>query len=452
MTETASPSLPPRPRMRSRPLRHLPTLALAAAAAGAVLPAAAQELSWSTYGTLAYARSDRDFHYLRSIDRSGSASRDTVLGLQGDLRLSPQWAATAQLKLEPSSKADARWALKPAWAFLAWRPDDDWMLRAGRLRLPIYLHSEAMDVGQSHDMARLPAELYTVVPVPDYEGGNVSRGWVLDGGGTERELTVEAFGGRARSTARFWLRDGLPPQLPAGAVFWPVRVQLGGLAVTLRQPDLLLRSSLTRTALHRTDGQGMAVDYPYVALAPGLGYYQVSDALPGPGVVSRARIHNTLFSIGAEWSLGQGWRVTGEFVRDVQHDTVFGADATAGYLALFRQLDRLTPYVSVARRSSRQAGFDWHQRLLANPLPASVPGAATINAAQRVAAETHWLTDQASVALGAAYALTPAVKLKAEWLHTRIGQLSQLVDTPPGAQTPGRTCVNVWSVNLNYAF
>lgn len=419
---------------------------------GAAASAPAQELSWSTYGTLGYARSDRDFRYLRFVDRNGTLTRDTVLGVQADLRLGPQWSATAQLKLEPSLTSESRWDLKPAWAFAAWRPNDDWLLRAGRLRLPVYLYSEAMDVGQSHDMARLPAELYTVIPVPDFDGGNVSHGWTLGRDGQERELALEAFGGRARTTARFWLRDGQPPQVAAGAVYWPLEVQLGGLAITLRQPDLLLRSSLTRSSLLRRDGQGMVVDYPYVALAPGMGYYQVSNALPGPGTRTRARLSNTIFSLGAELSLGQGWRVSGEFVRNVQDDTAFGADATAGYVAVFRQIDRLTPYLSLARRTSHQAGFDWYQRLTAHPLPDGVPGAARINAAQRLAAETTWLADQHSVALGAAYALTPSVKLKGEWLHTRIGRLSQLVDTPPGSPTVHHTGLNVLSFNLNFAF
>ena len=63
---------------------------------------------------------------------------------------------------------------------------------------------------------------------------------------------------------------------------------------------------------------------------------------------------------------------------------------------------------------------------VSNSLPAFIPGAAQINAAQRLAAESIWLADQQSLALGAWYALTPQrkrkPKRKGEWLRSQIGQ------------------------------
>lgn len=437
----------PRPP-RLRALRLALPLALAAAGAGNT--ASAQELSWSAYGTLGFSRSDRHFTYQRFITDEGSFKRDTRLGLQADLRLSPQWWATAQVKLEPARRSDSAWELTTAWAFIGWRPSDDWLLRLGRLRLPMYLHSESMDVGTTHDMARLPGEMYSIVPTPDFDGAYVSRSWSLDDQG-QREVTADLYGGSASTVARFWRRDGLPPLLPAGASFEPVRLDVRGLAVTLRQPDLLVRSSLSRAVIRSINSQ-VAVRYPFVPLGPGLGYYQVDENLPGPGIPRVRQVRNTIFSLGAEASLGPGWRISGEFVRNLQHDTAFGADTSAAYVALFRQVDAFTPYVSLAGQRARQGSFDWYDRLTANPLPEQIPGAAQINAAQRVAAESYWVTSQHSLALGSSYALSPQVKLKAEWLHTRIGRVSRLVDAPAGEPTPRRTGVNVLSVNLNFAY
>lgn len=431
--------------------RGLRRLLAGAALPLAGLPAFAQELSWSTYGTLGFARSDAAYTYQTHIDRGGTLSRDSVLGVQGDVRFGPQWSATAQLKLAPSAKHDSRWDLVPAWAFVAWRPNDDWLLRAGRLRLPMYLYSESMDVGQTHDMVRLPTELYSVLPVPDFNGLSVGRSWTLGDQG-QRELGIEAFGGATRSTARFWLSEGLAPVVPAGATYWPVKARLAGLAITLRQPDLLVRASLSRSALQRSGNEPFPSNYPWVPLGPGLGYYQVNDSLPGPGVPTVTTVHNTIGSLGAEIGLGQGWRVTVEAVRNVQHDSPFGVDATAGYVAVFKQIHRLTPYVSLSTQRSRQGTRDWYERLTANPLPQAIPGAAQINAAQRLAAEVFWPAEQNALAIGASYRLSPAVKLKGEWLHTRIGQVSHLVDTPAGSAPPRDTGLNVLSLNLSFAF
>lgn len=446
------PACPLRPH-RTRPSR-LRTLCLALplalAAALASTAASAQELSWSAYGTLGYAQSDRRFTYQRHITDEGGFARDTRLGLQADLRLNPQWWATAQVKLEPSSRKDNGWEARAAWAFVGWRPDDDWLLRLGRLRLPMYLHSESLDVGQTHDMVRLPGEMYSIVPTPDFDGAYVSRSWALGGRG-ERELTADLYGGSASTVARFWRRDGMPPLLPAGASFEPVSLDVHGLALTLRQPGTLVRSSLSQARTGRIGGQ-VAVRYPYVPLGPGLGYYQVDESLPGPGIPRVAQVRNTIFSLGAEVGLGGGWRISGEFVRNLQHDTAFGADTSAAYLALFRQIGAFTPYVSLADQRARQGSFDWYDRLTTHPLPAQVPGAAQINAAQRIAAESYWVTAQHSLALGGSHALSPQVKLKAEWLHSRIGRVSRMVDAPAGAPTPRHIGVNVLSVNLNFAY
>ena len=414
-------------------------------------PLAAQELSWSGFGTLGLAKSNRDYTYQRYITHGGSLNRDSLLGLQADLRLNPQWSATLQVKAAPSLQADSRWAVVPTWAFVAWRPNDDWLLRAGRLRLPLYLYSESMDVGQTHDMARLPTEVYSVAPSSDFDGGYVTRTWLLGDAG-EREISADAFHGTASTTARFWTRDGAPPAVPAGPIFHAVKVNASGLALTFRQPGLVLRGSLNQTRTRQVDGGALPVTFPFVQIAPGLGYYQVSNSLPGPGVPTVQSIRNTVFSLGGEYSFAGGWRVAAEYVRNQQHDTELASDTTGSSVALFRNLGPLTPYVSVSKLGSRQAALNWYQRLTSNTLPAFIPGAAQLNSAQRLGAESIWLADQHSLALGASYALTPQLKVKGEWLRSHIGQASRMVDTRPGSDTPHNTTVDVLSVNLNFAF
>lgn len=425
--------------------------ALALAGSGLLAPAAAQELSWSGFGTVGLAASNRDFTYQRFITRDASLARDSVFGLQADVRLGPQWSATLQLKLAPSLKSDARWDLVPAWGFLAWRPNDAWLLRAGRLRLPLYLHSEALDVGQAHDMARLPIEVYSVAPSYDINGLFVTRSFTLGERG-DKDLSIDAYHGAIDTTARFWTRDGAPPQVPAGPQFRGVVVTTTGLAGTWRGNDLLLRASVHRIETRQRSGDALPVRFPFVPVAPGLGYYQVNNQIPGPGVPEVAAIRNTLMSLGGEYSFAGGWRVAGEYVRNRQQDTELASDTRAAYVAVFKRLGKFTPYVSLSQLNSSAGSLDWYQRLTANPLPAFIPGASQLNAAQRLSAESLWVADQQSLALGSAYALSPQLKLKGEWQRSRIGQVSRLIDTLAGSPTPHDTTVDVWSLNLNFAF
>lgn len=120
------------------------------------LTASAVDLTWSGFATLGYAQSDQPYKYQRFIDDQGSFNRDSIFGAQLDLKFNQQWGATLQGKLAPSIKSDSRWDATLSWAFISWRPVDDWLIRAGKLRLPLMLNTENTDVGATFDLARLP--------------------------------------------------------------------------------------------------------------------------------------------------------------------------------------------------------------------------------------------------------------------------------------------------------
>lgn len=423
----------------------------AAALAAAVLaaPASALDLSWSGFGTLGWAQSDREYRIERSIDDDGTAERDTVLGLQLDARLAERWTATVQLRAAESLKQDHRWDITPTWAFVAWRPSDDWLLRAGRMRLPLYLYSELLDVGATHDMARLPTEMYSIAPSNEFDGLAATKTWNLG----DDELALDVWGGRARTTARFWARDGLQSRRPAGANFVEVDVHAYGGALTLRQPDGLWRASLNHVRTSQTDGTLIPVTLPWVELAPGVGFYKTDNSiLYGPALRQVSSITNLILTIGVEQRFAAHWRFAAEFARDIQRDTELGSNTSGGYVALFREFGAVTPYLAWSQLRSTRGTREWYRKLTGTGLPAGLPGADEINAGQRLTAESIWAADQRSLALGASWNLGTGRKLKAEWKRTRVGQMSRLVDTPPGADTIHDTNVDVWSLNYNVAF
>src|SRR5690606_38874397 len=119
-------------------------LALTLLAPAAVCAQASERasLSFSGFGTLGYAMSDRAYRYQRFIDERGGFQRDTVLGGQVDWQLAAQWSATYQAMAAPSVGNDEDWSLRTTWAFLSWRPNNDWLLRAGKQRVPLFLNAE----------------------------------------------------------------------------------------------------------------------------------------------------------------------------------------------------------------------------------------------------------------------------------------------------------------------
>lgn len=435
-----------------RPAMLLGAAALAAALTLAPRPTAAMDLSLSGFATLEYAQSNRKAAYLRFIDEQGTLKAGSVAAVQLDLRLNPQWSATMQLKAAPALADDRRWDIKPNWAFVAWRPSDEWLLRAGQMRVPLFLYSESQDIGVATDMARLPREVYAVAPTTDFKG--LFATW-SHATGNDGELTIDAYTGSDAVGARVWTRDGVPPQVPPGVFVAEMTIRPSGLVATWRDPKSMLRASVLTVRTHPKGTQGnpgTPVRYPFVSVAPGLGYYQVNAALPGPGVETVPRFGNTLLNVGGEYRFGLGWRVTGEFSRIWQHDTELGSSGRSGYVALFKSFGAVTPYVSLAASRTDARELDWYRRLTTTQLPPMIPGAAQINASQRLAGEAIYVLNQSTLALGSSYSLGEYGKLKLEWARTRIGEASRLVDALPGEPDPARSRIDVLTLSYSVSF
>lgn len=443
------------PALRTRrPAGLLATLAplVLLSALATPLAATAQDIAWSGFATLGYARTDdAPGRYLRWIDGDGTFHADSVAALQADWRIAPRWSATLQLKASPSEKSDDQWQLRPAWAFLAWRPDDAWLVRAGRMRLPLYMYSESLDVGVAQDMARLPVEMYSIIPSNEYNGVSIghtrSTSLLPDG-----ELAVEAYGGRIGTTARFWLRDGAPPQVAAGERYVSVNVTTFGLVGTLRNPRTTLRLGVHTARTARLGGELTPVDYPFVPLGPGLGFYKIDNAMPGPPLETVARIRNVITTLGVEQQLGDGWRVAAELARNQQFRTKLGSNTLGGYVTVFREMGAFTPYVSAGRLRTSDTQMTRYRQLIGTQLPPMIPGAAQINAAQRIAAESIYVANQTSWALGVAWQSPWGGSLKLEHASTRIGETTRLVDTPAGQPSPENQRFGTWRLSYSVAY
>ena len=78
---------------------------------------------------------------------------------------------TVSVTVQATAKAQHdEWKAGLEWAYLSWQTNDQLMLRTGRLRTPIYMYSESLDVGYTYPWLRLPDEVYNQVEVTNYEG------------------------------------------------------------------------------------------------------------------------------------------------------------------------------------------------------------------------------------------------------------------------------------------
>lgn len=418
---------------------------LAMAALAGSLPAGAAELSVSGFGTAGYAVSDQGYKYLRFVDDSGTFKRDSILGAQVDAKFGDGFGLTLQGKVAPSMKSDKNEVASVSWAFLSWRPSNDWLVRLGRVRVPIYLYSENMNVGTTFDFAQLPVEVYSSAQTTDGDGVDASKTWNIG----EDELTLHGYVVSAKTHYRFFLREDIPVlSLSSGAFFVPVKMDMHGMVLTWLRAEDMYRFGIHAGDVNITNEFAMPVNYPYVSLMPGVGYYQTTNALPGPGLSEKKKIHTVVYAMGADMAVGKGFRLVGEYVRRTVPNIDTGPDSRGGYAALLKPIGAWTPYVSVARLKSVPRVRDIYNRVNGN---ATASGSALLNASQRVGADIVMANDQTTWAVGTSYRLSPTSKLKLEWARTRVGDMTYIVDPPPGSDS-GRKTLNVLSASYNLTF
>lgn len=399
--------------------------------------AQAQELSYSGFGTIGYAQSNQEARYQRFIDDKGTFKRDSILGGQVDARFAPEWSATVQATVAPSLADDHKLSLKASWAFVSWRPTNDWLVRLGKQRVPLFLNTENRDVGQTYDLLRLPSEVYSISPSTDLTGLSVSRTWLGETG----EWTFDAYSGSGKLEVRTSSRD-------MGPRYLHVKTHATGAALSLKlDTGSTLRASVYHAVTRQRNGQPFANRFPLNDI-PGVGsYYAVDPSDPTVGKTNS--IVNDVVTVGADIAVAPNWRVVTEVARNVQQRTDVGSNTVGAYVAVLHQMDRITPYVSLARLRSLGAPMRVADALDQVNFPS--PGD-QVNFSQRIASDSIYNYDQTSLTLGVSYALTTQTKLKGEWMRTRVGKRSAMVDSLQGQAAFNHEDIDVFSLAYNFAF
>jgi hypothetical protein len=347
------------------------------------------------------------------------------------------------LKPSTSSERDVDPIL--TWAFLSWRPTNDLLFRGGRLRVPFYLHSETTDIGETFDFARLPVEVYPVSTIANIDGLSGNKTWNFDVG----ELTLSGYVGELTNNVRQSPYN--QPPLSAPASYMQIDTKSYGLVLTFEHEDDIYRIGAHDSFSRRHDRQGMEVTFPFVEIMPDVGYYQVSNDMPGPGVPKVNEVRTISYVVGADIGLGEGFRLVGEYVRRDVRNIITGPDSQGGYLALLKSFDDWTPYISMAHLQSMEKSLNLYRGLNGNTVPDMIPDADILNASQRATAASIDIYDQTTWAIGTSYRLTPTSKLKAEWAITKTGVASSFIDTPIGGDS-GDKLINVFSFSYNVVF
>lgn len=93
---------------------------------------------------------------LETYNQNVSFKQESRVGVRMNAKIDESWAGVVQV--DGRTASGGKGSLE--WAYVTYTPTEDWMVQAGRKRLPIYYYSDFMDVGFAYPWVRAPTDLY----------------------------------------------------------------------------------------------------------------------------------------------------------------------------------------------------------------------------------------------------------------------------------------------------
>jgi len=155
-------------------------------------------INFSGFGTVgAITRSHEGVQFFRNGTEAPSTSSvvfspDSVLGIQSNIRIAHNIEGVVQL-VARETPANT-YVPRPSLAFLSITPTPALTLRAGRLRIPLFMLSDSLDINYAHPWVRPPIEVYGLAPFSDLDGIDLLYRSVLD----DTYIEVHPYFGRSQ--------------------------------------------------------------------------------------------------------------------------------------------------------------------------------------------------------------------------------------------------------------
>ena len=293
--------------------------------------------------------------YLESDNHSIDGYSDSVsLHQQSLIALQPTWHINDRLSttLQWVGHSGAGRESGIEWAYLSYSLNDQWQLKAGKLRMPFFHYSDSIDVGYSYPWVSPPLQLYNNKLFPTFKGANVSY-----------NFAGESFAVRLEGLYGYYHSDSV--MIAGSRLGADARVEnMYGANAELRRGHWGLR-----LAYHTGDSQTrMEFLTPLMTALQQAGFEDASSTLKAEGLVN-------LYSIGADYEDFTSF-YRAEWVRTVT-DLDFSPTQTSYYLSAGRYIQDWTLHLTFASSANTRAEpSDELQPFLADPTTPLYPLAA----------------------------------------------------------------------------
>lgn len=140
----------------------------------------ARDVSISGFGTIGVLSTDKEnFRFRTDMAQNKGAEKGewpieplSKLGIQFDIVINDEWDIVSQFvyRQQDRQNLDSTTSL----AFVRYKPNANWQIRAGRISPNVFQQSEVRDIGIAYMWTKVPTEVYGPVPVRNLNGAELS--------------------------------------------------------------------------------------------------------------------------------------------------------------------------------------------------------------------------------------------------------------------------------------
>ncbi len=148
-----------------------------------------QKIRFNGFFSAGVTFADNDADYAGAVEET-NVNALSLFGLQGAFSLDADTDVVMQLVARGADE----WEPTMEWAYISHKVTNNFTARAGKLRMPLYMYSDSLDVGYAQPWARPPFEVYGEIPLFNHTGVDAIYEWQLD----NSSITTQAFYGHSK--------------------------------------------------------------------------------------------------------------------------------------------------------------------------------------------------------------------------------------------------------------
>lgn len=288
---------------------------------------AGDRLQLSGFASLGAGRIDRsDMPFMNYTDE-WSFHTDSIVGGQAQYQFSNRFSATGQV-VARGFTFDDNDNFDPVleWLFLSYQFSPGTQFRIGRMRTPLYLLSDSLEIGYSYPWVRPPVDTYTflLTPLGNFDGADVRMN--VDFG--DSDLDIQFFTGVSQGEYLSFEIDVEPIYGANFVSHWD--------NLTLRYGLTMSFADASSKTLNR-----LASNYDSIIEIPDIDpiFQEIKDSHETSG--EWFQYH----SLGGQWDY-DGWSIIGETYAIVGPGKDFSNDAKGWYLSFSKQIQDFAPYIN----------------------------------------------------------------------------------------------------------